>query len=60
MTDLLTEKNTDIKTKDVIKNEYLWSYSNIFIKLQNALKEFFQKGFEIRFMGLSLDENILF
>ena len=59
MTALKSEVNsTKIKPKDLFK-DYFWFYSNIYEKVQSAVNEYFQKDIELRFMGVSIDENIL-
>ncbi len=59
MTALKSEVNsTKIKPNDLFK-DYFWFYSNIYEKVQSAVNEYFQKDIELRFMGVSIDENIL-
>ncbi len=60
MTALKTENNQDKKIKSSLAKNYSWFYSNIYLKVQKSIDEFFQKDFKLRFMGLSYEENIFF
>ena len=40
--------------------DYNWFYSNIYLKTQKSVNEFFQNNFQLRFLGLANQENILF
>ena len=46
--------------KNVLFGNYNWFDTNIYQKIQDAITEFFQKDFSLRFMGISVDDNILF
>lgn len=53
-----------LKTEEQVKEKtlftsYEWYYSNFLTNIQNSLDEFFCKDFKLRFMGISVDENIL-
>lgn len=60
MTAIMTEKDSNNQQKDYLKQGYPWFYANLYLPLLNSIKEFFQTNYEIRFMGISYDENILF
>ena len=60
MTDLAVKKNTYIKLKSDVLDQYQWFYDNIFPKFVESSEKFFQRPFSVRFMGVSSDENILF
>ncbi len=40
-------------------NDYYWYYSNLYEKFKESIKEFFSGDIEVRFMGISQEENIL-
>lgn len=60
MTTISKEKISDIQIDNNLAKDYPWFYSNLYKELEASTKEFFQKNFEIRFLGVSQDENILF
>lgn len=56
----LESKNLKKTEKNTLFQEYGWFYSNVYSKVQKAVDEFFQKDFSLRFMGISIDDNIFF
>lgn len=54
------EKASNIKLESNLSKYYPWFYSTFYKSLKKSTDEFFQKDIEIRFMGISIDENILF
>ena len=57
----------ELKTKPIyknnnqeLKNKYSWFYTNIYKQLVKNTCEFFAQDFDIRFMGVSYDDNFLF
>ena len=49
------------KTKNnALFDGYSWFNANICQKVQGAITEFFQKDFNLRFMGIAIDDNVLF
>ncbi len=59
MATLETKKSKQIE-KNALFKEYNWFYSNVYEKVQKAVDEFFQKDYSLRFMGISIDDNIFF
>lgn len=56
-----SELNTNEHLGKQLFLEYPWFYDNIFARIKNTINEFFQKEYDIRFMGVSYDEeNVLF
>ncbi len=60
MTVLKTEEQLNNTNTDNLLKDFPFFYTNVYAKTQKAIEEFFQKKFLLRFMGVSLDENILF
>ena len=60
MTALTSDKNTKAAGQNNLFKDYSWFWANIFQKVKKASLNFFQKDFEFRFMGISLEDNILF
>lgn len=60
MTAVTKAKKQVNKRKNNLFKDYHWFYSNIYKAFQTATNEFFNKEFQLRFMGVSTDENILF
>lgn len=60
MTVANAQVNSNIKVERSLKKDYSWFYSNLYANLQKATEEFFQKSLDMRFLGISSDENILF
>ncbi len=60
MTALKTENNKNKGQKNDLVKNYSWFYSNIYLKIQKSIDEFFQKDFKLRFMGISCEDNIFF
>lgn len=56
----LETKNLKRIEKNALFKEYNWFYSNVYEKVQKAVDEFFQKDYSLRFMGISIDDNIFF
>ena len=56
----LEAKNVKKLEKNVLFNDYGWFYSNVYQKIQKSVDDFFQKDFSLRFMGISIDENLFF
>lgn len=59
MTALSTDVNSIVQTESNLYKDYSWFYSNIYSVLKNSMEEFFQKSLEIRFMGISYEDNVL-
>ncbi len=59
MTVLKTEEQVNNTNNNLLK-DFPFFYSNVYAKTQKVIEEFFQKKFLLRFMGLSIDENIFF
>ena len=59
MTTLESKKTKKLDKKALFK-QYSWFYSNIYEKVQKAVDEFFQKDYSLRFMGVSIDDNVFF
>lgn len=55
-----TEEQSNKSNINSLQKEFPFFYSNVYLKTQKAIEEFFQKKFLLRFIGLSIDENILF
>ena len=55
---------TDNKENITVKNNLVDCYSLFFAKfypeIQKSINKFFQKNYNLRFMGVAVDENILF
>lgn len=60
MTTIEKEKASNIELKRNLVKYCPWFYSTFYKSLKKSTKEFFQKDIDIRFMGISIDENILF
>ena len=60
MTAVKPEEKLILSDKSSLFKDYPWYYSNFYLELKKSLEEFFQKKFDVRFMGISSDENILF
>lgn len=60
MTVLKTEEQLNNTNTDNLLKDFPFFYTNVYAKTQKAIEEFFQKKFLLRFMGISLGENILF
>ena len=56
----LEAKNVKKIEKSILFNDYGWFYSNVYKKIQKSVDDFFQKDFSLRFMGISIDENLFF
>lgn len=55
------QENQVTKTKKSnLFTDYPWFYSNVYEIIQKSIDEFFQCDFNLRFMGVSFEENILF
>ena len=59
----MTVINT-LEAKKIEKNAlfkgYNWFCSNVYKKIQSSVDEFFQKDFSLRFMGISIENNVFF
>ena len=60
MTAVKTEENLVMVDKNDLFKAYPWYYSNFYVELKKAIEEFFKKNFDVRFMGISMGQNILF
>ncbi len=59
MTAIKSQKENTIGENNLFK-DYYWFHSNIYNKFQKATDEFFQKEFKLRFMGITLEDNVFF
>ena len=55
-----TEKKVILSDKTSLFDDYGWYYSNFYLETKKAIEEFLKKDFDVRFMGISGPENILF
>lgn len=55
-----TEKNMVLADKSSLFGAFPWFYANFCIDTKKAIEEFFSKDFNLRLMGISQGENILF
>lgn len=60
MTGITAKKSTYLPNKINIRKQYQWFYDCLYKVLSENSEKFFQHPFNIRFMGVSSDENILF
>lgn len=60
MTDFAVKNNTYIPRQVDISKEYQWLYENLLGRIKQSSEKFFQVPFDLRFMGVSNDDNILF
>ena len=60
MTALKSEKDSKISGKHNLFMDYPWFHVHFYMEIQNALREFLNKEYTLRFMGISGKENILF
>ena len=60
MTVLTTDTTSNMLNTDIFFDTYPWFYSNLYQELIKSTNTFFQKDFNIRFMGISNNDNILF
>ena len=54
------EKKLILSDKTSLFADYNWYYSNFYLETKKAIEEFFQKEFNVRFMGIAGTDNILF
>ncbi len=60
MAALKFKKEEQEKQERNLFEEYPWYYSNLYLRMQKAADDFFKKNYKFRFMGISLEDNILF
>lgn len=60
MTVVKTEEQANNTNNNSLLKDFPFFYSTVYAKTQKAIEEFFQKKFLLRFMSLSVDENIFF
>ena len=60
MTVVQKEKSIKNSLNDNLFKDYSWFHAHFYTEIQSAIKEFFNKDYTLRFMGLSGNENILF
>lgn len=60
MTELTKIKTIGNKNNTDIFKDYPWFYSNIYEQFFKLTNKFFQHEFDLRFIGVSCDENMLF
>lgn len=60
MTVLKSDKDTVTTKKSNLSKDYPWFYANFYMVVQDAFKEFLNKEYTLRFMGISGKDNILF
>ncbi len=56
---LKTQSSESITGGNNLFNDYYWFYSNIYNKLQKASDEFFQEEFQLKFISISFEDNVL-
>lgn len=56
----LEAKNVKKLEKSTLFNDYSWFHSNVYQKIQKSVDDFFQKDFTLKFMGITIDDNIFF
>lgn len=54
------EKKLILSDKTSLFADYSWYYSNFYLETKKAIEEFFQKEFNVRFMGIAGADNVLF
>ena len=47
------EKKLILSDKTSLFADYNWYYSNFYLETKKAIEEFFQKEFNVRFMGIA-------
>ncbi len=57
---LKSQNNIEQAEENYLFNNFYWFYSNIYKNLQKAADDFFQNEFQLRFMGISYENNIFF
>ncbi len=60
MTAVKPEKRMIISDKSSLQADFPWYFTAFYTELKKTIEKFFQKDFDVRFMGISIDENILF
>ncbi len=55
-----TDRNENITVKNKLIDSYSLFYTRFYSEIQKSINKFFQKNYNLRFMGVSVDENILF
>ena len=55
-----TDRNENITVKNKLIDCYSLFYTRFYSEIQKSINKFFQKNYNLRFMGVSVDENILF
>ena len=60
MTVVSAEVSSNVSVERNLKKDYSWFYSNLYVNLQKSTEEFFQKSLDMKFFGISSNENILF
>lgn len=60
MTAIQQENSVILSDRSSLFDDYPWYFANFYSETKKALEEFFNKDFTLRFMGISLDENVLF
>ncbi len=60
MTALTSDTNIKTAGQNNLFKDYSWFWLNIYQKVRKSVQDFFQKDFALRFMGVSLEENVLF
>lgn len=54
------QNNTNLTAKNSLFKDYAWYRANFYNETIKAMQDFFKKDFELRFMGISIDENVFF
>ncbi len=54
------EEKLILSDKTSLFADYSWYYSNFYLETKKAIEEFFQKEFNVRFMGIAGADNVLF
>ena len=60
MTSLKTEKDSNVSVKVNLFEDYPLFYARFYTEIVNAIKEFFNKDYTLRLMGVSGNDNLLF